>query len=86
MDHSNSKSTFDRRAILIAAAGAAPLLALSAGAAQAKVSPSSVGYQTSPKGTQRCDGCNLFITPNACKLVSGPISPSGWCRLWVKKA
>jgi hypothetical protein len=76
-----------RRTVLIAAAGAAPLLALSAtGAKAAKLAQSAVKYQASPKDGKRCDGCNLFVAPNACKSVAGDISPSGWCALWVKKA
>jgi hypothetical protein len=25
----------------------------------------------------------LFIPPSSCRLVEGPISAHGWCRLWV---
>jgi hypothetical protein len=77
----------NRRAVLLAAAGAAPLLVLSANRAQAaSMAPTAVGYQDSPKDGHQCDGCNLFIAPNACKTVKGDISPKGWCKIWVKKA
>ena len=46
----------------------------------------SVKYQPTPKEGKQCDGCNLFVAPNACKSVAGDISPKGWCALWVKKA
>ena len=76
-----------RRTVLIAAAGAAPLLALGVtGAKAAKMAQSAVRYQDLPKDGKRCDACNLFIAPNACKSVAGTISPSGWCALFVKKA
>jgi hypothetical protein len=75
-----------RRTVLIGAAGAVPLVVLSATGAQAKMAQSAVRYQDSPKDGKRCDGCNLFVAPNACKSVDGKISPSGWCALWVKKA
>jgi hypothetical protein len=76
-----------RRTVLFAAAGAAPLLALGAGSARAAGLPqSAVAYQTSPKDGHQCDACNLFVAPNACKSVSGAISPTGWCKLWVKKS
>ena len=75
-----------RRTVLIAAAGAAPLLALMTGSAEAKMAQSSVKYQDSPKDGKQCDGCNLFVAPNSCKSVAGDISPKGWCALWVKKA
>ena len=53
--------------------------------AQEKMSQADAKYQGTPKGDQRCDGCMLFQPPNACKVVQGEISPSGWCQLFVKK-
>jgi hypothetical protein len=55
-------------------------------AAATKVAQKSVSYQPQPKDTQRCDGCNNFQPPNACKMVEGEISPQGWCSLFAKKA
>ncbi len=76
-----------RRTVLIAAAGAAPLLALGAtGANAAKLAQRAVKYQASPKDGKQCDACNLFVAPNSCKSVAGEIAPTGWCSLWVKKA
>ena len=43
-----------------------------------------VAYQDTPKGTQNCANCKLFEAPNACKSVEGAISPSGWCKIWIK--
>lgn len=80
-----SKIQLSRRAILIAAGGAAPLLAFS-GAKAASLPPSAVGYQAAPKDGKQCSDCNLFVAPNACKSVSGEIAPTGWCKLFVKKA
>jgi High potential iron-sulfur protein len=45
-----------------------------------------VAYQATPKGDQQCSNCSLFQPPSACTLVDGTISPSGWCKFWVKKA
>ncbi len=53
--------------------------------AQAKVTQKTVSYQDKPKSGQRCDGCNNFQAPNACKLVEGEVSPQGWCSLFTKK-
>lgn len=86
MSDQSRSARMSRRTVLIAAAGALPLLALMGGSAEAKMAQSSVKYQDSPKDGKRCDGCKLFVTPNACKSVAGAISPSGWCALWVKKA
>jgi hypothetical protein len=46
----------------------------------------AVVYQDSPKDGRQCDGCSLFQAPSACQVVDGAISPTGWCKLWVKKA
>ena len=54
--------------------------------AAAKMAQTSVGYQATPKGDQQCGNCSLFQPPSACTLVDGTISPSGWCKFWVKKA
>jgi hypothetical protein len=77
-------SGVSRRAVLFAAAGAAPLAGLS-GEAQAKLAMNAVKYQADPKDGKQCDGCVQFVAPNSCKLVDGDISPTGWCLLWVKK-
>ncbi len=78
---------YSRRSVIVAGAGAGSLLALGAtGAKAAKLSQGAVKYQPTPKDGKRCDGCNIFVAPNACKSVEGDIAPSGWCALWVKKA
>jgi hypothetical protein len=67
-----------RGAMLLAAAGGAPLLALGAGAAKAAGLPqTAVAYQTTPKDGKQCDQCNFFVAPASCKLVAGDIAPSG---------
>jgi High potential iron-sulfur protein len=76
-----------RRSVLIAAAGAAPLLALGAtGAQAAKLSQTAARYQPTPKDGKQCDGCKFFEAPSSCKSVDGTIAAAGWCALWVKKA
>jgi hypothetical protein len=76
-------SDISRRIVLLAAG--APVLALALGQAEAAtLPPSAVGYQDTPKDGKQCDGCKLFVAPSSCKTVSGKISPSGWCKLWVK--
>ena len=75
-----------RRTVLMAAAGAVPVLALMTSGAQAKMAPTAVKYQTDPKDGKQCDGCNFFVAPNSCKMVDGEISPTGYCTLWTKKA
>ena len=72
-----------RRTVL--AAAAAPAIALALGRAEAAaLPPSAVAYQDRPKDGKQCDGCKLFVAPASCKSVTGKISSSGWCKLWVK--
>ena len=53
--------------------------------AQPNFSKADAMYQTMPKGDQRCGLCNSFTAPNACQLVQGTISPTGWCQLFSAK-
>jgi hypothetical protein len=82
------ESGFDRRAVLVSVTGAAPLLvmATSWASAAARVPQSAVHYQETPNNGRDCAKCKQFVAPNACSLVSGDISPNGWCRLWAAKA
>jgi hypothetical protein len=86
MGETCKNSGLSRRTVLFAAAGAAPLVALTGGEAQAKMAQTAVHYQSDPKDGKQCDACNFFVAPNSCKLVDGDIAPAGWCALWVKKA
>lgn len=79
-----------RRAALQAAglAAIAPLgLGLGLGRAQAqdKLAPAMVMYQATPKDGQKCSTCLHFQEPKACAIVSGDISPEGWCAVWAAK-
>ncbi len=70
---------------LLAAGGAAGI-ASRAQAQNAKATPASVAYQTKPSNGQQCSGCTQFLAPGACQIVSGTISPSGWCELYSPKS
>jgi hypothetical protein len=84
-DRSKSKRISRRTVVL--AASAAPFLAMGATRARAaKLAQSAVRYQPTPKDGKQCSGCAIFLPPDACKSVEGPIAPTGWCTLWVKKA
>lgn len=77
-----------RRTVLkigVFGAGAATLLAALPAAAGTKMSQKAAHYQTTPKGAQRCDNCNQFLSPSACKVVDGDINAAGWCLLYVKR-
>ena len=70
----------------VACAAGAVVSLLPVREAAAKMAQTAVTYQTTPKGDQQCSNCSLFQPPSACTLVDGTISPSGWCKFWVKKA
>jgi hypothetical protein len=88
----NRKNALSRRTILLQSvaciAGTAALIGTARNAKAAKMPQTSpaVGYQTTPKDSHQCDGCMLFQAPSSCQFVDGVISPSGWCKLWAKKA
>jgi len=81
--------TVSRRSVLLGATyavAAAPIvLATADRAAAAKMSQASVGYRNSPNGSQSCANCRLFVAPSSCQTVQGPISPKGWCKIYVAK-
>ena len=83
-----------RRGILTVGAALAglPLLAASSAAHAAGTVPkTSAKYQDHPSGANMCGKCNYFLPgasaagPGLCKLVAGPISPTGWCTLFAPK-
>jgi len=76
----------NRRNVLKAIAGAAPLAVLATTKAEAKAKQSAVAYVAKSKDdSKQCKGCNFYIDPNGCKSVEGEIAPEGYCILWNKK-
>jgi hypothetical protein len=76
------------RGALVATGGATVLaagLGATSAAAQGKIAQKLVSYQATPKLAARCDGCLQWVAPNACKVVAGEISPSGWCTIYAPK-
>jgi hypothetical protein len=88
-DSKNDCERISRRVVVtgtaLALGAAVAAMVVPPAEAQEKMSQADAKYQGTPKGAQRCDGCMLFEPPNACKVVEGEISPSGWCQLFVKK-
>ncbi|HKK30805.1 MAG TPA: high-potential iron-sulfur protein [Alphaproteobacteria bacterium] len=54
--------------------------------AEAKAPKKAVNYQYEPKDGKRCEVCQNWQPPDACKLIRGEISPDGWCQLWSAAA
>ncbi|HWF77222.1 MAG TPA: hypothetical protein VN694_08595 [Caulobacteraceae bacterium] len=87
-DRNLAADAMPRRTLLrigVLGAGAGVLLVAMPAAAATKMPQKAASYQPTPKGAQRCDNCNKFQAPDACKLVDGQISPAGWCVLYVAK-
>jgi hypothetical protein len=81
------RSILQRLALTV---GGAAVLATTAGEirqakALTKASQKVVAYQSTPKGAQQCDNCRQFEPPTGCKVVEGEVSPTGWCKVYVKK-
>jgi len=80
----NRRTIILRGVACVAAGGALINAAKSANAG--KMVQSVASYQATPKGDQNCGNCLLFQAPDACQVVDGTISPTGWCKFWAKKA
>jgi hypothetical protein len=77
-----------RRALLQCAVGAAGAAAICStlqnpAIAAPKISKKAVAYQDHPDGDKQCEKCAQFQPPDACKMVEGPISPQGSCRIFI---
>jgi hypothetical protein len=68
--------------MIAALCGFAAARSARAEAEPAKLSQNAAAYQSTPKGMFSCAACALFIRPRSCKVVSGDISPTGWCKLF----
>jgi len=50
------------------------------------VEPSALNYQEEPNDGQQCSGCQFYIEDKngdgmgACTLITGTVSPQGWCN------
>ena len=80
--------TIGRRQLMTAASAGLLMLRTRAAAhaqaheQQAKLSKPEAEYQDSPKNDQQCSECTKFQPPKGCSVVSGDISPKGWCKLY----
>jgi len=82
------KKTFTRSE-MIARIGIAPIAigAFAALVAEADASDNKAQfkYQNKPNGKKKCSGCSLFKPPHGCSVVSGTISPNGYCIAYAPK-
>jgi len=50
-----------------------------------KIDKVEAEYRAYSHGKQECRGCSMFRQPDKCTLVTGKISPHGWCKYWEAK-
>jgi hypothetical protein len=79
-----------RRALIGSAALALALTAAeSAAGAETpeteKIKQADAHYQDRPQGQQRCAICLQFEPPGHCRIVQGPIVPTGWCQFFAAR-
>jgi len=60
-------------------------IAATASTADAADNKKQFKYQDKPgPGGKKCSGCRFFKAPHGCTIVTGTISPNGWCIAWAK--
>jgi hypothetical protein len=84
----NACGVLSRRLLLqktIAAVSVTAIIARQSKPASAsiKISKTAVAYQDHPEGDKRCSKCLQYQAPDSCKMVDGPISPQGFCRIFM---
>jgi len=81
-----ARSVFSRRRIVgLVLSSAAASMALGVTSrlfASDKMTRQQAEYQDTPKGIAMCATCTLFEPPASCKVVEGPISRNGWCKVF----
>lgn len=82
--------SLSRRALLGGAAVVLGVAAARPAAAQEtpekdKIKQAEAQYQSRPKGQQRCAICLQFEPPSHCRIVHGPITPTGWCQFFAAR-
>lgn len=82
-DKQTRKEALRSLIVLPALAGA---LAMGTSVAEAADNKKQFKYQDKPgPGGKKCAGCRFFRAPHGCSIVTGTISPNGWCIAWAKK-
>jgi hypothetical protein len=86
MDHSSNPTRKEALRNLIVLPALAGALSLGTAVAEAADNKAQYKYQTTPgKNGEKCSQCHFFKAPSSCQIVTGTISPNGWCIAWSKK-
>jgi hypothetical protein len=84
------RGVFKAGVAILAASAAGSAFAKAQPAAPVKVTQSKIAkamlmYQETPKDGNHCAICAQFEPPDQCKIVEGPIVPTGWCAAFAPK-
>jgi High potential iron-sulfur protein len=86
MDSSKSQTRREALRTLIVLPALAGAIALGTATADAADNKAQFKYQTMPaKNGAKCSTCRFFKPPHGCSVVTGTISPNGWCIAYAKK-
>ncbi len=86
MDSSKNQSRKEALRALIVLPALAGALAMGTTVAEAADNKKQFKYQDKPgPGGKKCSQCRFFKPPHGCSIVTGTISPNGWCIAWAKK-
>ncbi|HEY5339442.1 MAG TPA: high-potential iron-sulfur protein [Candidatus Aquilonibacter sp.] len=87
MDSSEKKTRKEALRSLIVLPALAGAIAFGASAtADAADNKKQFKYQDKPgTGGKKCSQCRFVKPPHGCSVVTGTISPNGWCIAWAKK-
>jgi hypothetical protein len=86
MDSSKSQKRKEALRTLIVLPTLAGAIALGTATADAADNKGQFKYQDTPgSGGKKCSGCRFFKAPHGCSIVTGTISPNGWCIAWAKR-
>lgn len=73
--------------LLIIPIAAEAVLTVNAAPAEADDNKAQYKYQDTPgPGGAKCSQCSFFSAPSSCSIVTGTISPDGWCTAFAAKS
>jgi hypothetical protein len=88
----NRRLALKQGACVLFSIAAIPIVALPRTARAGGAAKADFHYQDYPNAGKSCSSCSAFLpsTQNAaaegsCKIVAGPVYPSGWCMAYSKK-
>lgn len=86
MEHSPDQTRKEALRTLIILPALAGALALGTASAEASDNKKQFHYQDKPGPSgKKCSNCRFFRAPSGCSIVTGKISPDGWCIAWAKR-